>query len=81
MLHLGIYGYRRETLRKLVLLPPTPLERCEKLEQLRALEHGIPIRVISTGHRGIGVDTPADVGRVEKLLMAGARSKSSAKKS
>lgn len=81
MLHLGIYGYRRDTLRKLVLLPPTPLERCEKLEQLRALEHGIPIRVISTGHRGIGVDTPADVGRVEKLLMAEARSKSSAKKS
>ena len=68
MLHLGIYGYRRETLRKLVTLSPTPLEQCEKLEQLRALEHGIPIRVIPTTHRGVGVDTPADALKVEKLI-------------
>lgn len=68
MLHLGIYGYRRDILTKLVKLAPTPLEQCEKLEQLRALEHGIPIRVIRTSHRGIGVDTPADALRVEKLL-------------
>ena len=68
LLHLGIYGYRRDILRKLVRLEPTPLERCEKLEQLRALEHGIPIRVVVTEHRGIGVDTPADVPRVERLL-------------
>ena len=40
----------------------------EKLEQLRALEHGIPIRVVRTTHRGIGVDTPADAARVEKIL-------------
>ena len=68
MLHLGIYGYRRDILKKLVRLAPTPLEQCEKLEQLRALEHGIPIRVVRTDHRGIGVDTPADALRVEKLL-------------
>lgn len=68
LLHLGIYGYRRDTLRKLVRLAPTPLELCEKLEQLRALDHGIPIRVIQTSHRGIGVDTPEDAERVEKLL-------------
>jgi 3-deoxy-manno-octulosonate cytidylyltransferase (CMP-KDO synthetase) len=68
LLHLGIYGYRRDILRKLVSLSPTPLEHCEKLEQLRALEHGIPIRVVLTNHRGIGVDTPADAVRVEKLL-------------
>lgn len=74
MLHLGIYGYRRDTLRKLVTLTPTPLEQCEKLEQLRALEHGIPIRVIPTTHRGIGVDTPADVLKVEKLLKKSAGS-------
>lgn len=69
LLHLGIYGYRRDILRKLVRLAPTPLELCEKLEQLRALEHGIPIRVLKTSHRGIGVDTPEDAIRVEKLLL------------
>ncbi len=69
-LHLGIYGYRRDILKRLVRLPPTPLELSEKLEQLRALEHGIPIRVIKTAHRGIGVDTPQDALRVEKLLLA-----------
>ena len=71
LLHLGIYGYRHDILRKLVRLPPSPLEQCEKLEQLRALEHGIAIRVVTTPHRGIGVDTPEDVARVEKLLKAG----------
>lgn len=68
LLHLGIYGYARKTLRQLVRLAPTPLECCEKLEQLRALEHGIPIRVLTTAHRGLGVDTPADALRVEQLL-------------
>ncbi len=68
LLHLGIYGYRRDVLRKLVRLAPSPLEQCEKLEQLRALEHGIPIRVVLTTHRGVGVDTPADAVRVEKLM-------------
>ena len=69
LLHLGIYGYRRDTLKRLVRLAPTPLELSEKLEQLRALEHGIPIRVVETTHRGIGVDTPADALRVEKILL------------
>jgi 3-deoxy-manno-octulosonate cytidylyltransferase (CMP-KDO synthetase) len=73
LLHLGIYGYRRDILRKLVSLSPTPLEQCEKLEQLRALEHGIPIRVVLTNLRGIGVDTPADAVRVEKLLKKDAK--------
>jgi len=68
LLHVGIYGYRRDVLRKLVRFTPTPLEQCEKLEQLRALENGIPIRVVMTSHRGFGVDTPADAARVEKML-------------
>jgi len=68
LLHLGIYGYRKDILRKLVRFTPSPLEQCEKLEQLRALEHGIPIRVVLTSHRGVGVDTPGDAIRVEKLL-------------
>ncbi len=70
--HLGIYGYRRETLARLVSWPPSPLEQAEKLEQLRALEHGIRIAVARVDHEGIGVDTPGDVARVEALLAAGA---------
>ncbi len=58
--HLGVYAYRRDALLKLAATPPVELERLEKLEQLRALAHGIPIRVgvIPVAHKG--VDTPAD---------------------
>ncbi len=66
--HLGIYGYRRETLLRLVGFPVSPLEAAEKLEQLRALENGIPIAVVRVAHDSVGVDVPADVARVEKLL-------------
>jgi 3-deoxy-manno-octulosonate cytidylyltransferase (CMP-KDO synthetase) len=66
--HLGIYGYRRETLLRLVGFPVSPLEAAEKLEQLRALENGIAITVVQVEYDSIGVDVPADVGRVERLL-------------
>jgi 3-deoxy-manno-octulosonate cytidylyltransferase (CMP-KDO synthetase) len=66
--HLGIYGYQRETLLRLVRFPVSPLEAAEKLEQLRALENGIPIAVVKVDYNSVGVDVPADVGRVEKLL-------------
>jgi 3-deoxy-manno-octulosonate cytidylyltransferase (CMP-KDO synthetase) len=66
--HLGIYGYGRETLLKLVKFPVSPLEAAEKLEQLRALENGIGIAVVKVFYDSIGVDVPADVGRVEQLL-------------
>ena len=66
--HLGIYGYRRETLLRLVKFPVSPLERAEKLEQLRALENGIPIAVVKVEYDSVGVDVPADVERVERLL-------------
>jgi 3-deoxy-manno-octulosonate cytidylyltransferase (CMP-KDO synthetase) len=66
--HVGIYGYRRETLLRLVRFPVSPLEAAEKLEQLRALENGIQIRVVKVDYDSIGVDVPADVGRVERLL-------------
>ena len=69
MKHLGIYGYRRGTLLQLVKFPVSPLERAEKLEQLRALENGIGIAVVPVDYDSVGVDLPADVGRVEKLLM------------
>jgi 3-deoxy-manno-octulosonate cytidylyltransferase (CMP-KDO synthetase) len=69
--HVGIYGYRRETLLRLVDWPVSPLENAEKLEQLRALENGIQIAVVKVNYEGVGVDVPADVQRVEKLLKRG----------
>lgn len=66
--HLGIYGYQREALERLAALPQTPLERTESLEQLRALENGIPIRVLSAREPSLGVDTEEDVARVERRL-------------
>jgi 3-deoxy-manno-octulosonate cytidylyltransferase (CMP-KDO synthetase) len=66
--HLGIYGYRRETLLRLVKFPVSPLEAAEKLEQLRALENGVQIAVVIVDYDSVGVDVPEDVKRVEKLL-------------
>jgi len=66
--HVGLYGYQRDTLLRLVQLPVSSLEAAEKLEQLRALEHGIPIAVIRVEYDGIGVDTPEDIAKVEALL-------------
>jgi 3-deoxy-manno-octulosonate cytidylyltransferase (CMP-KDO synthetase) len=66
--HVGLYVYRRDTLMALAGLAPTPLERSEALEQLRALEHGISIKVIETHYDSIGVDTPDDLERVRAIL-------------
>ena len=66
--HLGIYGYRRETLLRLVKFPVSPLENAEKLEQLRALDNGIGIAVVKVDYDSIGVDLPDDVARVEAIL-------------
>jgi 3-deoxy-manno-octulosonate cytidylyltransferase (CMP-KDO synthetase) len=67
--HVGLYAYRREFLLDFVKLEPTPAERAEQLEQLRALENGHRIRcAIVEGWRGIPVDVPADVLRVEARL-------------
>lgn len=66
--HIGIYAYRRDFLLKYADLPSTPLEKAESLEQLRALEHGFRIKVLKTDFKSIGVDTPEDLERVNKLL-------------
>jgi 3-deoxy-manno-octulosonate cytidylyltransferase (CMP-KDO synthetase) len=66
--HIGIYVFRTAFLRRFATLAPTPLERTEGLEQLRALEHGVRIRVLLTPHGSIGVDTPADVARLAAYL-------------
>lgn len=68
--HIGLYVYRREFLLGYSGLPVGPLERAERLEQLRALENGYPIRVVETGYESLGVDTPADLDRVSKLMEA-----------
>ena len=59
-LHLGIYAYRREFLMTLASLEPTPAERIERLEQLRALEHGYTIAVVTVEKAAVGIDTPED---------------------
>jgi len=66
--HLGLYGYRKEALARWTSLPPHPLERAESLEQLRLLEHGIPIRVLETRDATIGVDTEEDLRAVAALI-------------
>lgn len=68
--HVGIYGFRRQTLEKLSALPPSVLEQVEKLEQLRALEHGVPIRCIFTPFPTAAVDVPEDIPRAEALIRA-----------
>jgi 3-deoxy-manno-octulosonate cytidylyltransferase (CMP-KDO synthetase) len=63
LLHLGLYAYRRDFLLKLAALPPSPLERAEKLEQLRVLEAGFPIALGIVDEPSIGIDTPEDYRR------------------
>lgn len=65
--HLGIYAYRYETLKQLILLPPSSLENTEKLEQLRWLENGYDIYTAPCDYRGIGIDTPEDLQRFNTL--------------
>ena len=59
-LHVGLYAYRREFLLGYSRMPQTPLERTEKLEQLRAIENGYIIQVVETDYQALGIDTPAD---------------------
>jgi 3-deoxy-manno-octulosonate cytidylyltransferase (CMP-KDO synthetase) len=68
--HVGLYAYRRSALLVLASLEPTPLERAEALEQLRALEHGIRVKAVETAYDSLGVDTPEDLEQVRRLLTA-----------
>ena len=65
--HIGLYVFRRDFLMKFAALPQTPLERTEKLEQLRILEHGYKIKVVVTSYDSIPVDTPDDLARVRAM--------------
>jgi 3-deoxy-manno-octulosonate cytidylyltransferase (CMP-KDO synthetase) len=66
--HIGLYVYRRDVLERLAGLAPTMLEQAEGLEQLRALEHGIKIRVVLTSYSPESVDTPEDLERVRTVM-------------
>ena len=65
--HIGLYAYRREFLLKYAKMEPTPLEKAESLEQLRALENGFRIKVVETKASFVGVDTPEDLERVNEI--------------
>jgi 3-deoxy-manno-octulosonate cytidylyltransferase (CMP-KDO synthetase) len=69
--HIGLYVYRRDFLLRYPDLQEGPLERAEKLEQLRAVENGFRIRVVETDYESLGVDTPEDLERVRALIRAG----------
>lgn len=66
--HIGLYAYRKDTLKQLVALDPCPLEMMESLEQLRWLYHGFPIRVVETRIETPNIDTPEDLEKVLSLL-------------
>jgi 3-deoxy-manno-octulosonate cytidylyltransferase (CMP-KDO synthetase) len=69
--HIGLYVYRRDVLLRLAGLERGRLERAEMLEQLRALEHGIRIKVVDSSYESFGVDTPEDLDRIRQRLLAG----------
>ena len=71
--HIGLYAYRRDFLLEYPSLPVGPLERAERLEQLRALENGYPIRVVETEYESWGVDTPEDLERVSQFIETAGR--------
>jgi len=66
--HSGLYAYRAEFLQQFAEMQPSPLERLEALEQLRAIENGFDIRIVEVEHRSIGVDTQQDYERVKRLI-------------
>jgi 3-deoxy-manno-octulosonate cytidylyltransferase (CMP-KDO synthetase) len=69
--HIGLYAYRRAALTRFVALPPAPLERRERLEQLRALEADMRIDAIVVDAVPLGVDTPEDLERARQMLKPG----------
>jgi 3-deoxy-manno-octulosonate cytidylyltransferase (CMP-KDO synthetase) len=71
--HIGIYAFRRDILETVTSLPPSPLEKAEQLEQLRFLEHNVPLRVVLTGRHARGVDTPDDLSAVRAVFAVQSR--------
>lgn len=71
--HIGVYAFRREALLAFARLPAGPLERAEKIECLRFLEHGHRMRMVPTAYMGVEIDTPQDLARAERLLASAGR--------
>ena len=65
--HIGLYAYTTQALEKISLMKASELETAERLEQLRFLQHGLKIRLHTTDHEGIGIDTPQDLEKAEEF--------------
>lgn len=68
--HIGVYAYRKQALMNFTQWPMTPLESAEKIECLRYLEYGIPLKMVVTGYMGVNIDTPEDMEKAIKLISA-----------
>jgi 3-deoxy-D-manno-octulosonate cytidylyltransferase len=66
--HIGVYAFRKQTLLRFATLSETPLEKAEKLENLRMLEHGMKIRMVLTDYSGIGIDTEDDLNKARQMI-------------
>jgi CMP-2-keto-3-deoxyoctulosonic acid synthetase len=66
--HIGVYAFRKQALLDFTSWPLTPLEAAEKIECLRFLENGIPLRMVAVDYMGVEIDTPEDLARAAKLL-------------
>ena len=66
--HIGVYGFRKEALMQFTRMPMTPLEQTEKIECLRYLENGIPLRMVTTEEAGVKIDVPEDLENAKKYL-------------
>ncbi len=73
--HIGVYAFRKQALLRFTSWPVSPLEAAEKIECLRYLEHGVPIKMVITEYMGVEIDTPADLERAAGLLGDGSRDK------
>ena len=66
--HIGVYAFRKKALMSFTMWPQTPLESAEKIECLRFLEHGVPMRMVVSSYMGVEIDTPTDITRAEVLM-------------
>ena len=66
--HIGVYAFRKQSLLNFTRWPITPLEAAEKIECLRYLEHGIPLKMVVTDFKGVGIDAPEDLQKAMKFL-------------
>jgi CMP-2-keto-3-deoxyoctulosonic acid synthetase len=66
--HIGVYAFRKQALMQFTQWPITPLEAAEKIECLRYLEHGVPLKMVLVSYDGVGIDTPDDLVRARECL-------------